>query len=362
VHQYGQRARSLLRDARESIAAFCGCDQNAEIVFTSGGTESCSHMIYGFLGEVASLSLNPRHIVSSTIEHPAVFEPIKALTLCGWQASWINPQADGFVRAQSYLDALRPETALVVLLLANNESGALQPVLETARLLRDRGYRGAIVSDSTQAFGKAAVDVGQLFTAGVNALSLSGHKLGAPGGIGALIVNRSLGAIAPFLLGGHQQAGMRAGTENVAAAAALGAVAKQLTTNLRAEIERKRSLRNMLWEEIKRELPDVLTFSPHRGAALLDHSILDNTLLLRFPGCRADDLVVALDLAGLAVSSGSACSSGKQSPSHVLLAMGHSPEEAQEAIRLSIDWGTSEQQVRQAVRLLAMAVRRMRNV
>lgn len=355
IHSGGRRARMALERAREKVLNFIlPGGAKADLIFTSGGTESCATMLGGFLGA----NISGAHIISSTIEHPAILEPLKHYARLGAEVVFINPKNNGIISVEKYLAAIRSDTALVALMAANNETGAIQPVLELAQALRKQGFRGAIVSDCTQAVLKSNLSFDQLFAAGVNAISISGHKLGAPAGIGALLINNQTSTcfeFLPLLRGGPQENRFRAGTENLFGAVALGAVAEELAKTAAAERSRISTLRELLWSKISSLVPAVTRLTPDFSNAI------SNTLMLNVPGCRGDDLVVALDLSLLSASTGSACASGKQEVSHVLHAMGLSPESAREVVRLSLDWDINEADVRRAADIFSRTVNSMRS-
>jgi len=360
VHGLGRNARAALSRARKQILQFLLGDAvtDAQLYFTSGGTEGCNALIFGFVDEQ---NLARTHIVCSAIEHPALLEAVKQCEENGAQVDWVKPDQSGIISSKSIVEAIRPETQLVALMAANNETGALQPVLEVASKLRASGYRGALVSDISQAIAKTDLSVSELFVAGVDTVCMSGHKLGAPSGIGAVVfapaslqTERCL-SFSPQLLGGPQESRFRAGTENLLGAIALGEVAAELRENLEQEIKSKAKLRNFFWASLSEQLSGIELLSPQKPS-----ECLSNTLLVRFDGCRGDDLVVAFDLAGIATSTGSACASGKQGTSHVLLAMGRDLEAARQTIRFSLDWNIDEVTLAKAVRIITKVVNTMR--
>ncbi len=363
VHQAGRIARSRLQSARRSVLDLLSPaaeTRGQRLVFTSGGTEACNQLMLGFLGNPADLSRSPSSIVLSSIEHPAVLEPAAMLERAGWTVKRISPGPDGFVRVSDFLAAVEDNTAVVSLMAANNETGAIQPIVELARSLRAIGYRGPIVSDFTQIPGKSSLSASELFEAGVNGIAVSGHKLGAPSGIGAIVLSEGKGDICfmmePILKGGAQENGNRAGTENTFGAYVFGEVAHVLLETLEADLTERRRLRDILWDELRKSLPGVDRLTPREN----DRRMLANTLSLRFIGCRGDDLIVALDLEGVCASTGSACSSGKQAVSHVITALGLAPEEAREVVRFSVDWDTSEEDIRRAALIITKVVNKMR--
>ena len=361
VHAAGRSARAVLRKSRHAILKLIGVEDPAKatLVFTSGGTEACNLMLQSLLGTEQDVIRYPQHIVSSSIEHPAVLETLKQLEKFGWQISWVDPAADGRVSVQSICDAVLPNTSLVTLMLANNETGIVQPVEATARALRANGYNGSIVSDCIQALGKMHFDAPSLFASGVDAIALSGHKIGAPAGIGAVVFavadSSRCAELHARIFGGPQEGGVRGGTENVFGACAFGAAADALRVELDELLLQRSRLRYSLWEMLDNYADPAVNISGNGS------DVLSNTLCVRFPGCRGDDLVVALDLLGVCASTGSACASGKQGTSHVARAMGLSETESRELLRLSIDWDTTEEQIREAAKRIAHAVLQMRS-
>ncbi len=252
VHRSGRVARSKLQAARKAVLELCDLDADARgqrLVFTSGGTESCNQMVLGFLGMLPCLSQGSGTIITSAIEHAAVLEPIALLESCGWTVKRIAPGPDGLVRVSDFLAAVDKTTALVTLMAANNETGIIQPIADLASSLRAIGYRGPIVSDFTQAFGKTSISVREMFDSGVNAVSVSGHKLGAPSGCGALVINEGKSDVCltfnPLIRGGAQETGYRGGTENLLGALAFGEVCKSHLERRASEIARKEELREI---------------------------------------------------------------------------------------------------------------------
>jgi cysteine desulfurase len=319
-HAEGRRARALVEDAREEIAALVGAEP-ADVVLTSGGTEANNWVLAGGWSAIALAG----------VEHDSVRAPARA---SGARLVELPVDADGAVEVAALgavLDDLNGPRGLLTLQLANNETGVLQPVAEAAAIARARGL--AVHTDAVQAAGRVDVDFRAL---GVDFLSLSAHKLGGPKGVGALVV-RAGAALSPLLLGGGQERRRRAGTENVAAIAGFGAAARAAARDL-AQMERVRSLRDRLEAEVRAITPEALMISA--GARRLP-----NTASIALPGASAETMVIALDLAGVAVSAGAACSSGKVAASHVLEAMGVEPALARAAIRVSLGWGSTEADV-----------------
>lgn len=315
VHGFGRAARAILEDSREAIAALVGAAAR-DVVFTSGGTEAIALATHG-------LAESQGPILVSAGEHAAV------LAAAGERVELWPLQPDGVVSLDWLADRLQhgPHPALVVLQRANNETGVLQPVAESAALLKPTGCR--LVCDAVQAAGKIPLSLAEL---GADAVILSGHKLGAPAGIGALVLTpEAARTMRPLIVGGGQERGRRGGTPNLVGAAGFGAVAKHFRD---PDSRHSLALREALENGIRHIAPHAII---HGESALR----LPNTTCVSLPGIPQSRAVMALDLAGIAVSAGSACSSGKMEPSHVLLAMGVPPPTTREAIRVSVGWNTS---------------------
>ncbi|MGE0454479.1 MAG: cysteine desulfurase family protein [Vicinamibacteria bacterium] len=338
-HPLGRAAREAVGKAREQVAALIGSDPD-EIVFTSGGTESNNLAIRG----VSEARPDRRHIVSSLVEHPAVAAPCAWLERHGWRVTRVGVDGDGRVVVAEAVAALGPQTALVTIMLANNETGVLQPVQAVAGAARQAG---AIVhTDAAQAVGKVPVDVGAL---GVDLLTIAGHKLYAPKGVGALYVRRGT-PLRPFVLGAGHEGGLRPGTENVASIAGLGVACERARLDLASESARVRALRDRLWHELHGAVP---------GLALNGHSSerLPNTLSVRFPGVSGSALLEAAP--AVAASTGSACHAGQEQAPGVVVAMGVASREALGTVRLSLGRGTSEVEVLRAAQALSQAWQRL---
>ncbi len=342
-HACGRAARRVVEAAREDVARLIGaCPE--DIVLTSGGTESNNLAIYGASGLFAG---SARHVVTSAIEHPSVLGPIEDLGLRGLDVTHVRPTRDGVVEPRAVLEAASEGTALVSLMLANNEIGTLQPVAEVGDHLAGRGV--LVHCDASQAAGKTPVDVRELQ---VHLLSLAGHKFGAPQGVGALYVHRGL-ALRPHLRGGGQEINRRPGTENVAAIAGLGAAAAAAQGALAERGARVAELRDLMEREVLRRMPGS---SVNGGGS----PRVPNTSSLAFEGVAAEAVVFALDLEGIAVSSGAACSAGTIRRSHVLLAMGL-VDEAGASIRVSLGPSNTREEIAIFVGTLERVVERARS-
>lgn len=337
IHKEGQTARRRLEEARESVATLIGATAR-EVVFTSGGTESNNAALFG---AVATRGFH--HIVTTAIEHPSVLEPLQDLERRGHHLTIVPPSPSGLVDAGSVLSALREDTVLVAMMLVNNETGVIQPVADVARVCRERGIH--LHCDAVQAAGKIDIDVNVL---GADTLALSAHKIHAPKGAGALFVRKGL-VLERLIFGGAQERRRRAGTENVPLAAAFG-VAAELARDA-ATRPPVRALRDRLESELSDEQITI------NGAAA---ERVPNTASITFRNADGEGLVIALDLEGVAVSTGSACSSGRVEPSHVLLAMGLSPDLARSTVRFSLSRMTTDEEISATVSALREVLPRCR--
>jgi cysteine desulfurase len=337
AHQAGRRARQALEDARERVAALLGAGPD-EVVFTSGATEANNLAIFGLAGDP------PGHVVASPIEHPSVAEPLRRLGEIGFRVDYLPVDPIGVFRAEALAGLLRPETRLVTVMLANNETGAIQPIADCIT-------QSAIHCDAVQAVGRVPVHFGRL---SVTTLSLSAHKFHGPRGVGALLVRRGT-KLRPLFFGGHQQSGRRPGTESVALAVGLATALDLADREGETRRERVQVLRRRLLDALRRGAAPVVLNGPEEGG-------IPHTLNLSFPGCRADALLMNLDLAGVACSTGSACSSGSLLPSPVLKAMGVPDEVLHSAMRFSLSALLTEAEIDEAARQIVAAVGRLRTL
>jgi cysteine desulfurase len=346
VHHFGQRAKALLDEARSAVAALVGAEAS-EIVFTSGGTESDNFALRGVADAVEPTGR--RHLIASSIEHEAVLNTLKALARRGWRTTLLPVDASGIVQADALADALADDTAIVSVMHANNEIGTVQPIAALAQLAHARG--ALFHTDAVQSVGKVPVDVGAL---GVDLLSLSAHKFNGPKGAGALWIKRGA-RVTAILTGGKHERNRRAGTENVPAIAGLGVAARLAAGKLTAEAGRLAALRNRLEDAILSAVPGT-TINGAREPRV------PNTTNISFDAVEAESLLIALDLEGVAVSTGSACSSGTLEPSHVLRAMGLPSPRTQNSIRLSLGAGNTEAEVDFLVSKLPPIVDKLRSL
>jgi cysteine desulfurase len=349
IHHFGQAAKQRLEMARRQAAAAIGC-QPREIVFVSGGTEADNLALFGTVRQAfGQTGRTSRHVITTAIEHPAVLNACAQLEREGVAVTYVPVGADGIVDPDDIRRALRADTVLVSVMHANNELGTVQPVAEIAAIAREAGVYLHV--DGVQALGKIPVDVDAL---GADLYSVSGHKIYAPKGIGALYVRRGtrLGAIQ---FGGHHERDRRPGTENVPGAAAFGCAAESAAARLETDARRVGELRDRL------EL-SILERIPHTGVNGNRAARTPNTANIYFDGLEGEALVIALDLRGFAVSSGAACSSGAVEPSHVLTAIGLRAERARASIRFSLGRSTTTEQVDALVEAVAASVAHLRKL
>jgi cysteine desulfurase len=346
VHHFGQRAKAAMDEARSGVAALVGGDPS-EIVFTSGGTEGDNFAIRGVAEALESTGR--RHLIASAIEHEAVLSTLKALARRGWRTTLLPVDQSGVVSPDALRGAMADDTALVSIMHANNEIGTIQPVAELARIARERGV--AFHTDAVQSAGKIPVNVREL---GVDLLSISAHKLYGPKGVGALWVRRGL-RLQPILTGGKHERNRRAGTENVAGIVGLGVAAGLAHAKMAAQAASVGTLRDRLEAGILREVPGTAV----NGGAM---PRVPNTTNVSFDRVEAESLLIALDLEGIAVSTGSACSSGTLEPSHVLKAMGFPAHRTQNSIRFSLGSGNTESEIDRVIAVLPALVEKLRGL
>jgi cysteine desulfurase len=346
VHHFGQQAKAGVDDARSQVAALLGADAS-EIVFTAGGTEGDNFALRG-----AAEALEPtgrRHLIASTIEHEAVLNTLKALARRGWRVTLLPVDQSGIVHPDSLREVITDDTAVVSVMHANNEIGTVQPVAELAAIAKARG--ALVHTDAVQTAGKLPIDVHAL---GVDLLSVSGHKFYGPKGVGALWVRRSV-RLLPFVTGGRQERNRRAGTENVPGIVGLGVAAERALRKLAAESARIAPLRNRLETGVL----SAVSGSERNGTA---EPRVSNTANISFSRIESESLLIGLDLEGIAVSSGSACSSGTLEPSHVLKAMGLPHARTLSSIRFSLGESNTEADVDRVIRVLPPLVEKLRSL
>ena len=342
VHAAGRETRAAIDNARDTLAGLLHAKPH-ELIFTSGGTESCNLAVLG----LARCQLSPgSHIISNKAEHHAVLNAFEHLEKReGFEVTWLKISENGIVDLDNLSRAIRPETRLVSIMAANNETGVVQPMGAISEICRERGV--LLHSDMVQSFGKIDVDLSR-----VDAASFAAHKFYGPKGVGLLFLRSGL-SIAPIMFGGAHENKRRPGTENVAAIAGIATAAEWTLRESKAEQERERPLRDELWTRITQIVPSAQQNGD--GAVRLA-----NTLNVSFPGIDSETMLMALDLEGVCASSGSACMVGSVVASHVLLAMGLSLERAASAIRFSLGKATTREQIDGAAAAIARIARRLK--
>ena len=343
IHSFGQRSRAAVERARESVAALIGARPN-EIVFTSGGTESDNLAIRGL---VEAAGDGPKHVITTQIEHSAVLNVCQALEERGIELSYVPVGSDGVADLGDIRRALRPHTVLISVMHANNELGTVQPIEEIGRIAAEADVW--FHTDAVQSAGKVPIDVER---AGVDLLAISGHKLYGPKGVGAMYVRKGT-RLRPVLFGGHHERDRRPGTENVAGIVGLGKAAEIARPELLEESERLARLRNQLEASI-------LAAVPHARVNGSRASRTPNTTNITVPFVEGEALVIALDLKGVACSTGAACSSGAVAPSHVLTAIGLPAEEARASLRFSLGRANTAEDVEFALSVIPGVVEHLR--
>jgi len=346
VHHFGQQAKAALDDARSAVAALIDADPS-EVVFTSGGTESDNFAIRG--AAEAQEPSGRRHLIASAIEHEAVLNTLKALGRRGWRTTLLPVEPSGIVSPDRLRDAIDGDTAVVSVMHANNEIGTIQPIAALAAIAHEHG--ALMHTDAVQSAGKIPVDVRAL---GVDLLSLSAHKFNGPKGAGALWIKRGT-RLQPILTGGKHERNRRAGTENVPAIVGMGVAARLAIAKMSGEAMRVSALRDRLEEGILRGVPGTAV----NGAR---EARVPNTTNISFDRVEAESLLIALDLEGVAVSTGSACSSGTLEPSHVLRAMGLPAHRTQNSLRFSLGMFSTEEEVDRVIEILPRLVEKLRGL
>ena len=348
IHSFGQKALTAVDEAREQVSKFLGCQIN-EIVFTGSATEANNLVIQGIC---ARPGLAHPHIITTQVEHHAVLETCRALEKQGVEVTYLPMDKDGLVSVSDVEKAIKPNTILVSIMYANNEIGTAQPIAEISKLIGHRMSKIYFHTDAVQAANYLDCDVNKL---GVDLLTLSAHKIYGPKGVGALYIKKGT-PIEPLIFGGGQESGLRSGTENVPGIVGLGAATKEIQDpKIKIQNIRIRQLRDKLIKGILKRIPDArLNGSPiHR---------LPNNINISFKGAEGEALVIALDQKGIAVSTGSACSSKTLEPSHVLLALGLSEEEAHCSLRITLGRYTTEEEIDKFLKVLPLIVEKLRKI
>src|SRR6187401_90081 len=345
IHWFGQNAKAQMDAARSQVARLIHAE-TSEIVFLSGGTEADNLAIRGI---AESQKAKGRHIITSRIEHHAVLHTCKDLEKQGWEVTWLNVSPDGLIDPEDVRRAVRPDTVLITIMHANNEIGTIQPIEEIGAIAESADVY--FHSDGVQATGKIPVDVKKLK---VDLYSISGHKIHGPKGVGALFIRKGT-VLKPQLTGGGHERNRRSGTENVPGIVGFGVAAKMANEGLTSEMSRVKELRDRLEAGLKKHIELI-----HVNAE--DSPRLPNTSNIMVDFAEGEGLVISLDLKGIAVSTGSACSSGSLEPSHVLTAIGKTPDEAHGSLRFSLNAMNTAEEVDYVVEVLPGIVERLREL
>ena len=347
IHQFGRKAKNAIQKARKQVAALVGAEPD-EILFTSGGTESNNTILYG-IPKLQGSHLDQNHIITSSIEHEAILQPCKEFENIGIKITYLPIDEHGIVDPDDIVNSINLHTVLVSIMLANNEVGTIQPIKEISEICKK--YQIPLHTDAVQAVGKMPIDVKEL---GVDALSVSSHKINGPKGIGALFIKKGL-RIDPQILGGGQENGMRSGTENVASIVGFGKACEIAKERLNENISHFQTLHSSMLSRIAKEIPHVkLNGHPEKR--------IFNNIHLTFLGVNGEDLIIKLDEHGVAASTGSACSVHTQKASHVLKAMGFNHEQITGSLRISFGYANTLDEINQAVEVLKKVVSELRSV
>ena len=346
IHQFGRKAKNAIEKARKQVATLIGAEPN-EILFTSGGTESNNTILDGVL--TSNSEPDPEHIITSSIEHEAVLQPCKEFENVGIKITYLPVDEHGIVNPDEITNSINSHTVLVSIMFANNEVGTIQPIKEISEICKK--YQIPLHTDAVQAVGKIPINVKDL---GVDALSISSHKINGPKGIGALFIKKGL-MVTPQILGGGQENGMRSGTENVASIVGFGKACEIAKERLNRNISHFQTLHSSILSKITKEISHVkLNGHPEKR--------IFNNVHLTFMGVNGEDLIIKLDEHGIAASTGSACSVHTQKASHVLKAMGFNHEQITGSLRLSFGYTNTLDEIDQTVEVLKKVVAELRSV
>ena len=346
IHQFGRKAKNAIEKARKQVATLIGAEPN-EILFTSGGTESNNTILDGVL--TSNSEPYPEHIITSSIEHEAVLQPCKEFENVGIKITYLPVDEHGIVNPDEITNSINSHTVLVSIMFANNEVGTIQPIKEISEICKK--YQIPLHTDAVQAVGKIPINVKDL---GVDALSISSHKINGPKGIGALFIKKGL-MVTPQILGGGQENGMRSGTENVASIVGFGKACEIAKERLKVNISHFQTLHSSILSKITKEISHVkLNGHPEKR--------IFNNVHLTFMGVNGEDLIIKLDEHGIAASTGSACSVHTQKASHVLKAMGFNHEQITGSLRISFGYMNTLDEIDQTVEVLKKVVAELRSV
>ena len=347
IHQFGRKAKNAIQKARKQVAALIDAEPD-EILFTSGGTESNNTILYG-ITKLQGSHLDQNHIITSSIEHEAILQPCKEFENTGIKITYLPVDEHGIVNPDDIANSINSHTVLVSIMFANNEVGTIQPIKEISEICKK--YQIPFHTDAVQAVGKVPINVKEL---GVDALSVSSHKINGPKGIGALFIKKGL-RVSPQILGGGQENGMRSGTENVASIVGFGKACEIAKERLNENISHFQTLHSSMLSKIVKEISHV-KLNGHPGKRIF------NNIHLTFLGVQGEDLIIKLDEHGIAASTGSACSVHTQKASHVLKAMGFNHEQITGSLRMSFGYMNTLNEVEQTVEVLKKVVSELRNI
>ena len=343
LYTLGRRAKMGIEEARKQVADLINCDKN-EIYFTSGGTESDNTALKGIM----YLNKNKgKHVITTKIEHHAILNSCKTLEENGFKVTYLNVDKDGIIQLEELVNAITEDTVLISVMFANNEIGSVQPIQKIGEIAKEKGI--IFHTDAVQACGNVKIDVKEM---NIDMLSLSGHKIGAPKGIGALYVNKNI-EFKNLIDGGHQERDKRAGTENVPGMIGLGEACKIAKNNMEKHINQLKVLRNIFVSEIQKQIPDI------KINGSMEHRLPGNTNI-SFKGVNGNALLMKLDEKGICASAGSACSSGSSMPSHVLTAIGLTSEYAEGTLRVTFGDENTKEDVEYLVTSLADVIKEIR--
>ena len=343
LYTLGRTAKMGIEEARREVADLINCDKN-EIYFTSGGTESDNTALKGIM----YLNKNKgKHVITTKIEHHAILNTCKTLEENGYKVTYLNVGKDGIIQLEELVNAITEDTVLISVMFANNEIGSVQPIQKIGEIAKEKGI--IFHTDAVQACGNVKIDVKKM---NIDMLSLSGHKIGAPKGIGALYVNKNI-EFKNLIDGGHQERDKRAGTENVPGMIGLGEACKIAKNNMEKHINQLKVLRNIFVSEIQKQVPDI------KINGSLDHRLPGNSNI-SFKGVNGNELLMKLDEKGICASAGSACSSGSNIPSHVLTAIGLTSEYAEGTLRVTFGDENTKEDVEYLVTSLADIIKEIR--
>jgi len=349
LHGKGIEAEKIIKETRERIAEFLNCSPD-EIFFTSGGTEANNWALFKAAEKLKRFG---KHIITTSIEHSSVLEPVKELERRGFEVSYLSPSKDGIISLEDLKKELRPDTILVSIMHANNETGSVQPIYEAAEIIKNSSDKALFHVDAVQSFGKININLKK--EKGIDFLSVSAHKIHGPKGIGALFIRKGIN-ISPYVYGGDQEGKMRAGTENVPGIAGFGAALKALKNNVEDHQKKIKGLKERFISGIKAGIQDVVINGP------LDERALPNIVNVSVLGVKGEVLVHYLEQWGIYISTGSACHSRGGSVSHVLKAMGLKKEALESAVRVSFSAFNTEEEVDFAVEKFKEAAEELRDL